>query len=140
MQPFKWTKAHSVFLPEVDAEHRNLFRLAQELQQAMEAGAEAPRIQTLIQSLLGSIEEHFAHEERLMKSSGCESFDWHKEQHDTVRKRAKRFAQRFAAGDAAAAAELLECLAHWFKDHIGLTDRMMGSQVRNHGRLEASAR
>jgi hemerythrin len=74
-----------------------------------------------------------------MQSSRCESFAWHKQQHDTARKRAKRFAARFAEGDTAAAGELVETLRHWFKDHMAVTDRMMGAQLRNHGRLRAIA-
>jgi hemerythrin len=139
MQPFKWTKAHAVFLPEVDAEHRNLFRLAEELHHAVEAGADAAHIQNHVQSLVAGIEEHFAHEERLMRSAGCASYGWHKQQHDAARKKAKQFAARIAAGDAEAPHTLLEYLGRWLKDHMSLTDRMMGAQIRNHVRLAAAS-
>ena len=139
MQLFKWTKAHAVFLPEVDAEHRNLFRLAEELHQAVESGAETARLGDAMQSLLAAVEEHFAHEERLMKAARCESYEWHKQQHDTARKKAKQAFKAFTAGDAAAPGELLTFLAHWLREHMGLTDRMMGAEVRNSGRLAAKA-
>ena len=139
MQLFKWTKAHSVFLPEVDAEHRNLYRLAEELHQSIEAGARAPRIQNEMQSLLDALEEHFAHEERLMKAAACESYEWHKQQHNTVRKKGKRFLADFAAGDRHVPLDFLAFLARWLQDHLSLTDRMMGAQVRNGARLAASA-
>jgi hemerythrin len=139
MQLFKWTKAHSVFLPEVDAEHRNLFRLAEELHQSIEAGARAPRIRNAMQSLLDALDEHFAHEERLMKAAECESYEWHKQQHNTVRKKGKRLLAAFAAGNRDVPQDFLEFLARWFHDHMALTDRMMGAQVRNGDRLSASA-
>ena len=28
MQPFKWSKTNSVFIPEIDAEHKTIFRMA----------------------------------------------------------------------------------------------------------------
>jgi hemerythrin-like metal-binding protein len=139
MQVFKWTKAHSVFLPEVDAEHRNLFLLAEQLQQSIEGGARAPRLRNEMQALLDALEEHFTHEERLMKAAACESYEWHKQQHDTARRKGKRLIADFAAGNRGAAQDFLAFLAHWLRDHMALTDRMMGAQVRNGSRLSASA-
>lgn len=139
MQHFKWTKANAVFLPEIDAEHRNVIRLAEELQQALAAGAESARVQTLLESLVAVIEEHFSHEEQLMKAAACASYQWHRQQHDTARKQAKHFVALVRKGDAEAPAEFLEFLRHWLKDHMGLTDVMMGAQLRNRGRLLAVA-
>jgi hemerythrin len=138
MQHFKWTKAHAVYLPQVDAEHRNLFRMAEELHQAVRTGSEAARLLELIRPFLAAVEEHFAHEERMMKSASCPDFAWHKLQHDTARKRAKAFAEDIEAGNTEAPMEMLEFLSRWFKDHVGLTDRMMGAHVRNHERLNAA--
>lgn len=139
MQPFKWTKAHAVFLPEVDAEHRNLYRLAEELQQSVDSHAQKTRIRNQLQSLTAALDEHFAHEERLMKASRCQSFDWHKQQHNTVRRQAKRSAKLFADGNAAAPVDFLAFLARWFRDHMALSDRMMGAQVRNRDRFSSTA-
>jgi hemerythrin-like metal-binding protein len=139
MQHFKWTKAHAVYLPQVDAEHRNLFRMAEELHQAVRTGSEAARVQELVRPLLVAIEEHFAHEERLMRSVACPDYTWHKLQHDTARNRATQFIEGLDAGDSEAPGRFLEFLARWFKDHLSLTDRMMGSHVRNFERLHAAA-
>ena len=139
MRPFKWNKGHDVFLPEVDAEHREIFRCAAELQHAVETGADQAGVQAAMESLAAVMEEHFAHEERLMKASACPSYDWHRRQHGTARKQAKASLAAFAAGDAAAPAVFLEFLARWIKDHLSLTDRLMSAQVRNHSRLRAAA-
>src|SRR6476620_9782717 len=107
MQHFKWTKAHAVYLPQVDAEHRNLFRMAEEIHQAARAGAETARLSELIGPLLTAIEEHFAHEERMMKSAAVPDFDWHKMQHDTARKRSAQFAEDIEQGNTQATMEML---------------------------------
>jgi len=138
MQHFKWTKAHAVYLPQVDAEHRNLFRMAEDLHQAVRTGSEAARVQELVRLLLTAVEEHFAHEERLMESVSCPDFDWHKLQHDTARKRGNQMLEDMRAGDLEAPRRFLDFLARWFKDHCSLTDRMMGSHVRNFERLHAA--
>ena len=137
MVHFKWTKAHAVFLPEVDAEHRNLFRMAEELHQAVRAGADVARLQELARPLAAGIEEHFAHEERMMKSVSCPDAVWHKSQHDVARGKIGIAMAEIEAGNQVAAAELIEFLAKWFRDHVSLSDRMMGAHVRNYERLHA---
>ena len=137
MQHFKWTKAHAIFLPEIDAEHRNIFRMAEELHQAVRASAEAARVQELTRPLAVAIEEHFAHEERLMRSVACPDAAWHKTQHDAARKKLGPLLAEIEAGDATAAGELIEFLGKWFRDHMSLPDRMMGAHVRNYERLHA---
>jgi len=138
MQHFKWTKAHAIFLPEIDAEHRNLFRMAEELHQAVRAGAEAARVQELARPLAVAIEEHFAHEERLMRSVACPDAAWHKTQHDAARKKMGPLFAEIEAGDVDAAREFIEYLGKWFRDHMSLPDRMMGAHVRNFERLHVA--
>jgi len=137
MQHFKWTKAHAVYLPQVDAEHRNLYRMAEEIQQSVRMGVETTQILDLVRAFVTSVEEHFTHEERMMKAAETLDFEWHKHQHDTARKRVAGFVRDLEAGNSASAQEFLDFLARWFKDHMGLTDRMMGAHVRNYERLAA---
>jgi hemerythrin len=139
MQHFKWSKAHAVFLPEVDAEHRNLFRMAEELQQALRTGAEAARVLELVRPLAVSIEEHFAHEERIMRQTSCPDAAWHKGQHDVTRKRLGAAIAELEAGNLDETEDFVEFLGKWFRDHMALSDRMMASHARNHGRLAAVA-
>ena len=138
MQHFKWSKAHAVFLPEVDAEHRNLFRMAEELQQALRTGAEAARILDLVRPLAVAVEEHFAHEERLMRAASCPDAAWHKGQHDTARKRLAAAIAEIEAGNIEETEDFIEFLGKWFRDHMSLSDRMMGAHVRNYDRLHAA--
>jgi hemerythrin len=132
MSLFKWTNAHSVFLPEVDAEHRAIYRLGDELHKALLAGAGSAQLKPILANLLDSAELHFRHEERLMRAVHYTSFAWHKRQHDAARKRAKAAAKRIEAGDSAAAGELLEFLSVWLRDHMAVADRMMGARLRNY--------
>jgi hemerythrin len=75
----------------------------------------------------------------MMKSAACESFTWHKQQHDAVRKKAKEFLREFARGDQAVPEAFLSYLARWLRDHMAVSDRLMGAQVRNRVRRAASA-
>ena len=138
MRLFKWSKMHAVFIPEIDAEHKNIFRLAAELYQAVAGGAPAGQTHALLRELIASSEAHFAHEERLMRSTHYPASAWHKGQHNTVRKRVKEFAPRIEAGEGEAAFLLLEFLSGWLRDHVRLADCMMAAHVRNFERDQAA--
>jgi hemerythrin-like metal-binding protein len=128
---------HAVFIPEIDAEHKNIFRLADELHQAVVGGAPADQAQAILRELIASGEDHFAHEERLMRSTHYPALAWHKAQHDTVRKRVKEFAPRIEGGEGQAALLLLEFFSGWLRDHVRLADCMMAAHVRNYERALA---
>jgi hemerythrin-like metal-binding protein len=83
--------------------------------------------------------KHFSSEERKMRAARYPSYDWHKQQHNAVRKRIKLYGPRIEAGDLEAAKALLEFFTGWLKDHTALTDRMMGAYLRNHERETAGA-
>ena len=134
MPLFKWSDSHAVYLPEIDAEHRSLFLIAAELQKALMARTTPEKFRAILRNLLAHTEEHFRHEERLMRAVHYPSYEWHKRQHDTVRREAKAMVRRIAAGDGDAPSLLLEFLAGWLQDHLSLTDRMLASYVRNHQR------
>jgi hemerythrin-like metal-binding protein len=130
MGGFKWSESHSVHLPEVDAEHRSLFRLAGELKNAHAAGAPRKVVAQKLRALLAESEDHFTHEERMMRQARYMMFAWHKSQHDALRKRAKT-----ASGDPA---EFLAFLERWLPDHMAVADNMMGATLRNYHRSHAA--
>jgi hemerythrin len=134
MALFQWNDGNVVYLPEIDAEHRSLFLIAGELHKALLGRTTPENVRAALRNLLAQTEQHFRHEERLMRDVDYPSYEWHKRQHDTVRKRAKALARGIAGGDSDAPMLLLEFLADWLRDHTALTDRMMASYLRNHER------
>src|SRR5260370_33333581 len=96
----------------------------------------------LLRPILGNLwetaEEHYRHEERLMRAMHYSSFEWHKRQHNAARKKSKPLPRRTEGGDAAAAEELLTFLSVWLRDHMGVADRMMGAYLRNYLRFNTS--
>jgi len=138
MRLFKWTAARTVYLPEIDDEHLEIYNVADELHQLILAGADAEAMRASASALAAHAEEHFSHEERLMRAVHYPSFQWHKRQHDTARKAVKRLALQIESNDRAAALELLAFLSGWLKDHTALTDRLMAAYLRNQQRSHAA--
>ena len=131
MPMFQWSRQYAVFVPEIDAEHRAIFVMGAELERAAASHAPKARLGEMVRALAGHAEDHFTHEERLMREVRYQAFEWHKKQHDGVRRRLKEFARRIETGDREAPSELVEYLSHWLHGHTSLTDRMMGARLRN---------
>jgi hemerythrin-like metal-binding protein len=138
MSLFKWSKDHSVYLPEIDAEHRALYRIGAELHRAVLAGGTPAQVKPILVNLLEAAEEHFRHEERLMKVVHYAAYDWHKRQHDTVRKRLRQAVKEVDRGDSNTWMALMKFLNAWIVDHLSVTDRMMGAFIRNYLRFNTS--
>ena len=139
MRIFEWNETHAVHVPEVDDEHRQLFRLCDDLQRAMMAGAASSEVQSIVDDLVIHTAKHFSHEEREMRAAGYSLYAWHHRQHHTARFSIRVLERRIRRGDRDAAIELLDFLYGWLNDHIRLADRMLGAYLRNHQR-ELSAR
>jgi hemerythrin len=136
---FKWCSSHSTYLPEIDAEHRELFRLGAELHKAILNGRDPARVKPILANLLTSAEAHFLHEERIMRAAQYPALGWHKKQHDAVRWQARRLSKRIHKGDTAARIELLTFFDAWLKKHTSVADRMMGAYLRNFLRIHTAA-
>jgi hemerythrin-like metal-binding protein len=123
----------------MDAEHRTLFRLGQELQDGLDRGTEVAALRPIMVNLIASAEAHFKHEERIMKAAHYAAYGWHKKQHDAVRWRARRLMKRADAGHSEAAGELAAFFSEWLHSHTQVSDRMMGAYLRNLLRFNTAA-
>lgn len=139
MKHFSWSPENEVFLGQIDAEHRELFKLAAALQHTMEKGFEGNEMREALEALATHTEEHFQHEEWLMQSVSYPAYGWHKQQHETARRRLKLFVPLIEKGDSEAGELFLEFLSGWLHDHVSISDRMMASHVRNYERSHATS-
>jgi hemerythrin len=117
----QWTSELETGFPELDAQHRQLFDLIEQ----MTALTEAPLIdESEVQKLVGFLESyargHFECEERCMIETQCPTRDINEEAHHLFLAGVLRFKQDFA--DQAGKRELLTILQAslraWLRNHI----------------------
>ncbi len=123
-----------MYVPEIDAEHQQMFRAAAQLRQAVLAGEKPKQLESLVRRLAGEIAGHFLHEEHLMRGSRYPAFEWHRRQHVTARRRIASVRLRIRRGDRQQLFEALESLAGWLRDHTSVADRIAGAYLRNYQR------
>ena len=134
MQTTPWSDVFIIGIPEIDDEHRSLFVRLEDLTEALACG-QRTRVQRTLRLIAEHAVEHFGHEERLMRQAGYSGYNWHRQQHETAKKRVGKLVQAAESGGVPECEELVTFLASWLQDHITVHDRMMSASIRNYGRL-----
>jgi hemerythrin-like metal-binding protein len=138
MRSLQWTEDHSVFVPEMDEEHLELFQALEDLRHRVVTSESAERLEFQVGKLSRKMASHFQHEERLMRGSRYAAQTWHEQQHQAARVRLSRLRDAVRGSARESSFRALEELAAWMSDHVTTADRMLGAHLRNHARERAS--
>jgi hemerythrin len=128
---FEWRDEFSVQIGSVDAQHRVLFGLADELYTAMSVGKSQLALSHILNRLVQYTRTHFAHEERLMRLHGYPELAAHKAEHDALTSKVLAFEADFSQGRIAMSVELLQFLKVWLEHHIQGSDQKYSLSLRS---------
>jgi len=134
MPELEWSTTHAVFVTELDDEHAEIVAALSTLRESLATEPAPSAIQRHAQTVATRTEDHFAHEERLMRAARYDAYQWHKGLHDHARRRVEEFLSQLEEGAAGAGGELVEYLTSWLHDHTRVADMMLGAFLRNHYR------
>lgn len=127
---FEWRNEYSVQIGSVDAQHKMLFSIAQELYAAMGEGRSKASLARILDRLVQYTKVHFAHEERLMQLHVYPSYEAHKAEHEALTRKVLQFQQDFLQGKVSMSVQLLQFLRDWLDKHILGSDQRYGPFLR----------
>jgi hemerythrin len=130
---FAWKDAYSVKIVSIDNQHKKLFDLVNELDQAMAAGHGKDVAKDVLDRLVGYTVQHFAAEERLMDAHKFPGAVSHKGEHKALTDKVLAFKKDFESGAVGITPSLLGFLQHWLRDHIQKVDRQYTDFLNAHG-------
>jgi hemerythrin-like metal-binding protein len=107
----------------VDAQHKMLFGIANELYTAMIAGQSKMAMARILDRLVQYTKVHFAHEERLMRLHDYPDLAPHKAEHDALTAKVVKFQNDFQQGQVNMSVQLLQFLKNWLEGHIRGSDQ-----------------
>ncbi len=144
MRLMKWTPAMSVGVPELDADHRVLIKIINELALNSENPARTKVLRQCLYALLRYAEFHFGREEKVMVACGFPAFDHHKEEHDAFIWQMQDLARHFD-DDVLPAAEIVnyelnEYLKDWCSHNILIEDMAYRSYAELNSEARAAAK
>ena len=123
----QWSPSLAVGVPEIDAQHQELFRRAERLVTALRTG-ERGEVQPLVRYLTEYVVEHFSAEERYMREIGFPGLEGHRAAHDTFREDlAEMLADYERKGQTPLVALTMHnWLSDWLRRHVGGLDVEIG--------------
>jgi hemerythrin len=129
MSLFAWDQKYSVHNTQIDGQHQELFRLANELHEAMTRGLGRDRIGQTLTRLISYTRSHFESEEGLMRSTKYPDYTAHKKEHDDLTKQVLQLKAEFDAGEQTVTMETMQFLRNWLDKHIRISDSKIAAHV-----------
>ena len=144
MSLMHWTPAMSVGIPELDADHRVLIKVINQLADNADNTDRAKVLRQCFYALLRYTEFHFTREEQVMEACGFPAIDHHKHEHRVFTERMRELARRFDDDEVLAVDivndQLFSYLKDWLNHHILIQDLAYRRYAEPHSEARTAAK
>lgn len=135
---FEWKDVYSVKISEIDSQHKQLFKIGENLATAIKiSNTETDHydeIVRLINELKSYTVYHFQHEESIMRKIGYANYENHKAEHDAfIEKISELQKQDIYINQKNAMMNILTFLLDWISKHILKSDMAYTNQFKENG-------
>jgi len=122
MTLIEWKDDFKVGVPDVDAEHRDLIDLINDLHGLMQQQATHDQVSSSLGEIFAQISAHFALEERFMRAAEYDGFPEHKEDHEALLDEIRDIMDRVEVDGSYDEKRLSGELERWFSEHFKTHD------------------
>ncbi len=119
----EWKDEFSVYIEEIDNQHKHLVELLNELNSAMRIGKGRQVVGKIIEELIAYTQYHFSTEEKYFKMYNYEFTEEHTQEHNEFIDKIQKFQKEYEEGKLTVTIEVLEFLNAWVKHHILGSDK-----------------
>ncbi len=130
---FEWKEEYSVGIKAMDAQHRRIIEMIDELWSAMRLGRGKEKVGDILENLRDYVNTHFKSEEKLMEEYEFPEYEEHKREHEEYAKKVEEFVDRYIKGEIGLSVHLLVFLKNWLSNHICITDKKYGPFLNKKG-------
>lgn len=130
---FEWSARYSVKVNAMDAQHKRLFEIINELYTAVRSGHGKDVAGGVLRHLIDYTVQHFAAEEKLMEQNGYPSLAAHRAEHRALTDKVLAFKKDFDGGAVGITPELMSFLQNWLTNHIQTVDQKYGDFLNSKG-------
>ena len=128
-----WTDQYSVKIKSMDAQHKRLVELLNQVHEASKAGRSREVMGNVLIDLVTYTRVHFSTEEALMQKYAYPGYHQQKAEHDTLVKKVQDFQSDFKAGRAMMTIEVVQFLVDWLTGHIQGEDKKYSAYLNEKG-------
>lgn len=131
---FVWDAAqYSVGVREIDAQHKVLVDMLNDLYEAMQSGKSNDVLGGIISKLVNYTKTHFATEERYFDQFGYPDTASHKKEHREFEQKVLAFKSDFDGGRTSMTVSITSFLKNWLLSHIQGIDKKYSSFFNSKG-------
>jgi hemerythrin len=121
---FEWVDDYTVNIDEIDAQHKRLVAMLDDLYEAIKAGKGSSALDKILSEMVDYSKTHFATEEYYMTKYDFPGYAAHKKEHDSFAVKACELQQRTCKRTIAITMETANYLMDWLRDHVLGTDKL----------------
>ncbi len=130
---FEWKPEHSVSILRFDNEHKKIFALINELNDAMAEGRGRFVVIRVLQELAEYTRWHFSGEESAMRRASFDGLDAHIAEHRELAAKVEQYYAECSSGFSSIPIDVLYFLRDWLVHHILCTDRKYAESLNRAG-------
>lgn len=134
MYNLTWGPEFRTGIDEIDTDHRQLFKIYNDLAGLMEMGGGAEYVGDTLGELIDYTKMHFSREEELLEARGCPSdvMEQHRFEHQALLDEAEILVGKAAKDPSYRLSnETLKFLGDWLSDHTRGTDKRCAAMVNS---------
>lgn len=129
----EWDDKYKVNIIEIDAQHKRLFAIYNNLVDAMYQGVGVKELRNALNDLLEYAVVHFMTEEGYMEKYRYPELESHKAAHKDFRNKFYTLHKEFSEGKPVLTAEVVEYLRDWLKQHVLNVDQKYAPYLKRAG-------
>jgi hemerythrin-like metal-binding protein len=133
MPLLQWKDEYSVKVRSIDAQHKKLVDLINQLHEAMSSGRSKEVLDRVFSELVTYTKLHFSNEEQMLVENGYPALGAHKKKHDDLTRQVMQYFDEFKSGRSSVSLPLMTFLKDWLINHIQGTDKMYSSFMNAKG-------
>ncbi len=133
---FKWDKSMSVYITEIDDQHKKLFEMIEVFQDDLKNDYDRKPIINLVDKLKEYAGYHFKTEETWMKRYNYPQTAIHQHSHKEFIQTVNIFEDQLKEGKAIQPSEISNFLKDWIMKHLALEDKLFGNYLKENRFLD----
>ena len=122
-EKIEWTNAFETGLSEIDAQHRQLFGLLNNLIDLEDLEVSSIVLEKTVDDLVEYAATHFQTEERLFEMCGYPNANAHIAEHSAFVGKLVDIRDQLMAEDSKVAGDVIRFLSRWLVNHVKVSDR-----------------
>ena len=126
MKLANWSEEYCIGEDELDSQHKRMFELVNELNDAMVSGHSQEALASIMAQLIAYTQTHFAYEEQVMLNNDYINYIEHKKMHDALAGYALEIKRQIDEGNMCIDISLMNFLLEWVENHVKNEDKKIG--------------